>query len=138
MEKREEIVVLGAYRPFLSILTAFDSKNFRSNDRRVLKWSIFRAFSMSCLILPYVFLFLPMELITCFKHKFNLNVIGQEISFFLGGFQVLVIYGLLMWNRAKLPETCDYLHGIVKKRKNLWFCLDIQEKNRLEIDFNGL
>lgn len=117
MGKNGKILILRAYRPFLSILTAYDVDNFRTNDQRILKHNILLVISVSALLFAYVFLFLPMELSTCIEHSFNLNVIGQQISFSLGGSQVLFIYGAFWWKRDKLIATFDYLHGIVEKRK---------------------
>lgn len=117
MEESEEIVILRAYRPFLSILTAFDLNNFRGVvNRRELKYSILIAIVISVFLFVFVIMFLPMELAACIKQKFNLNVICQEISFFLGGTQGLVIYGSFMWEHKKFTEIFDYLFGIVKQR----------------------
>lgn len=119
MERQEAIVILRTCQPFFSVLTAYGSSKFHTNDHRINIRSILLAIGIGIFLFVYVFLFVPMELSACIEQRFNLNVIAQPLSFFLGAIQVFFVIGSFLWKRDKLIETVDYLQGIVKMRKNL-------------------
>lgn len=115
-----KIVILHAYRPFLTFLTMYKSEKFQNiNNRRVLIGNICRALGVTLLIIFYLCLFLSSELLVFIKSDFDLNVGGVEFSYFVGGVPSLAVHLLLIWKCDNITDALDYLHGIVIKRKFL-------------------
>lgn len=118
MKNNREIVILRAYRPFLTFLTMYKLDNFRHNvDRRILMRNICRATGVTLLLAIYLCPFLSSELIVFIESKFDLNASGVRFSYFVGGAPTMSVHLLLIWKCNKIIETLDYLRGIVMDRK---------------------
>lgn len=117
MPKNEEIVVLNAFRPFLTYLTIYKFDNFQNNDRRILSRNIWRAIGLTVLLAVYSFIFVLSEFAECYKNNFDLAKIVQKLAFVVLGLPVPLIYLGLFWKSDKIIDVIDYLHGILVERK---------------------
>lgn len=119
MANKTEIVTLRAFRPFLTILTIFESNNFYTTNQRMFIRNLSRAFGVTLVFSGYVCLFLSGGILACIQHNFDLNVVAQPLSFFISGIQVPYYYGILFWKSDKIIGTLEYLHRIVEKRERV-------------------
>lgn len=68
MKEIDEIVILRAYRPFLTFLTMYKSEKFQNiNNRRTLIQNISRAVGVTMLLISYLGIFLATELFVFIK-----------------------------------------------------------------------
>lgn len=112
-----DIVVLRAYRPFLAYLTMYKAKNFRNENRAIVTRNICRVVIHMFLFFIIDAVFVPSEMMSCYKNNFVLNEIADPMSYFLAVLPVLFVYILLSWKSDKIIETLDILHETVVERK---------------------
>lgn len=105
-----------AYRPFLKILTVYKSIS-RTNDRALWLRNFGQALGVTLLLSLFVCLYLAYELSVCIQENFNLNMISQPLSFFIGSSQVFIVYCLLTFGSTNLFKTIETINEIVKKSK---------------------
>lgn len=117
MSTDKQIVILRAYRPFLTYLTVFKFNNFRNKERRILCRNISRGAGVSTLF-AFTFLFLSSELAACAEYNFALDKTVQHFAYIILGMQLLCIYLVLFWNSHKAFDIFDYLHKVVNESRS--------------------
>lgn len=118
MANLNEIVILTAYRPFLSFLTVYKMDNFRGiDDRRILIRNLCYVTGVTLLIANYLCPFLSSELLVFIQNDFNLKTSGVQFSFFVGGAPAMSVHLLLLWKCYTIIDTLEYLQEIVVERK---------------------
>lgn len=117
-EKMGKIVILRAYRPFLTCLTVYKLDNFRTSDRRILFRNICRAIGFTLTFAIFLLLFLLTEFLACYNKNFDLNVIVGPFSFFLVTSLVVPVYFVMLWKSNKIIDTLDYLDEVVVASKH--------------------
>lgn len=120
MENSDEIVILRAYRPFLTFLSVFKLDNFRCIDRCILLRNVCRAIGCSVIIAVTV-TFVLTDLFVSYKHNFELDKIIQQLSFVVIGITLPLIYAIMFWNTQRIVDILDDLHGIVVESKAYFF-----------------
>lgn len=119
MQNSKEVVILRAYRPFLTYLTVFELDNFRNiNSGRILARNIGRAVGVTLIFVLITFIFLGSEFIVSYNHQFDLNEVAQQVSYVILVLPAPFIYLYLFWKSSKIVETIDHLHGIVAQSKS--------------------
>lgn len=119
MENKKELQIPVSYRPFLKILAVYKASNFRTTDSRLLTQNIAKVICVSIMLIFFVCLYLTYELSLCIREKFNLNVISQPLSFFLGSTQVFIVYIVLAFKVHEITGTIDGINQIIRARKYL-------------------
>lgn len=126
MENYKAKDIPPAYRPFLKILTVYNRSIFRTNERTFLFRRFGEAIGVTFLLSLFVCLYLAYELSVCIQENFNLNMVSQPLSFFVGSSQVFIVYCLLAFNSTKVVKTVETINRIVtmsKSPQGTQFCL---------------
>lgn len=111
----------ATYRPFLVFLTVYKTNRFRTAERCTLIRNICQAIGVSILLIVYVGLNLSYEITVCIREKLNLNVMSQALSFFLGYFQMLMVYFSLILKSDRIIDVIERINEIAEKRKIIFF-----------------
>lgn len=119
MQNTKDILILRAYRPFLTFLTVFKFDNFRNidNNRDNLLRNILCTIGVSLLMLNYNCPFLATELWVFIQSNFDLKTGGVQFSYFICGCPTIAVHLLLIWKSNNIIDTLDYLCGVVMERK---------------------
>lgn len=117
MPTDKKMLILRAYRPFLTYLTVYKLNNFRNKERRILFRNIWRALGVSALI-ALTFLFLSSELAACYEYNFALNKTVQHFAYVILAVQLLCIYLVMFWKSHKAIDIFDDLHKIVVENRS--------------------
>lgn len=123
MELNKEIVILQAYRPFVTYFTVYSLDNFRNIDRRTLFRHTWRAVGVTIAFAVFVLIFLLPLFVVCYQHRFDLNVIIEQLAFAILGLPAMPIYLVMFWKSEKVINVVASLNEAVveSKRKKTIF-----------------
>lgn len=118
-KNRVNITVMVEFKPFLRMLKAFNSDNFRQHNFAALIGNIFHTLRVTAL-----FVALIMEMVLgywfCVDYDYGMDKVARAFPIDLCILQTIVSSGSLMSQNQVMGETIERLQGIVRRGEFVW------------------
>lgn len=108
--------VFSSYKPFLHVLSIYDSKNFHHKDPRILLRNICQAIAYSACIFAMA-VFWICDLKQCFDYNFNMTRIVLPFGLLIGSAQLSITYISIRMKGDVFDEVIAKLQRIVTNRE---------------------
>lgn len=116
MKEKVRIVILRAYRPFLTSIALFERDNFRHHSDVLIR-NIGRFIGICILFFLFVFVYLGGGLFDSYNRRHDLTATLLRVSYCILSLPTPFIYIYMIWKKQRIIETLEQLHGIVVESK---------------------
>lgn len=116
MANSQQVAVLAAYKPFLHILTIYDSKNFQNLDRHIIFSNRCQAIAVSVLIIAFSIGLYSVGLY-CVVLNFDVGEVALQLALFINSLQLMITYVALRINNDDVDNVIAEISNIVTQRK---------------------
>lgn len=116
----QKVPVLAAYKPFVDILTIYDSKIFTNKDhRRILARNILQAIIVAASVSIYI-VGLSYDLLYCSGFNFRVDQIALQLGLFINALQIAITYVAIHNNNDLVNKVLNDCRAIVNERMYLF------------------
>lgn len=115
MNSEQKVTVLAAYKPFLHILTIYDSKNFESQEWRIRFRNTCQAIALLILYIGSV-IAMYCDISFCFRNNFNVAHIALPFGIMINIIQLTIAYTSIRLKNYLVDRVMVYLETIVIHR----------------------
>lgn len=113
MVLKQTIIVLGAFRPSMNLLTLFNCEHFHGNRDEVIR-RISQAIGLSALLLVSLFgIFCNVWF--CVNNEFNFELVAQAMSTLLSSGLLFLMYVAFLMENRRICSVVDCLNGLIRR-----------------------
>lgn len=116
MEKIQKVSVFATFKTLLHVLTIYNWKNFRKQERDILIRNIGHAIGVALLLLNFAVAAYA-DFSYCLKYKFDLKIVALPVAIFIAAPQIILSYVAITIKNDLVYEVVNSLNGIINKRE---------------------
>lgn len=118
MASRRTFSVLAKLQPSVRQITIFNSDNFATNDRRILRRHIFQAAPM-CILYTMLLVVFSFDYWLCFYNEHDWSQRAYHFAIAISLLQQFIVY---VWKNRRVTGVLEQLQASVEKRKLRELC----------------
>lgn len=116
MVNGQNVTVMAAFKPFIHMLTLYDSTNYRNLDRRTIIRHICQAITLSMISFALV-IATVCNIWYCSNHQFNVTKIALPFALLIGVSQLSITFASIRIKSDLVVEVIDSLEAIILNRE---------------------